>query len=98
LLGRELRIAASRNRRLIQAYAGRSPLRDASIPTGAMAFLPTDMDDFAAASGEGAREHARTVGWSTSEYMPPSSSPSSSAAGCRELGVVPGSRGEQLTD
>jgi hypothetical protein len=28
---RELRIAASRNRRLIQADAGRSPLRDASI-------------------------------------------------------------------
>jgi ubiquinone/menaquinone biosynthesis C-methylase UbiE len=51
----QLRIAASRNPRLIQADAGRLPLQDASVPAVAMTFLHTDVDDFAAAIAEAAR-------------------------------------------
>ncbi len=51
----QLRIAASRSRRLIQADAGRLPLRDGSIPIVAMTFLHTDVTDFAAVISEAAR-------------------------------------------
>jgi ubiquinone/menaquinone biosynthesis C-methylase UbiE len=51
----QLRVAASRNPRLIQADAARLPLRDASIPTIAMTFVHTDVDDFPAVLGEAAR-------------------------------------------
>jgi SAM-dependent methyltransferase len=51
----QLRIAASRNPRVIQADAGRLPLQDASVPAVAMTFLHTDVDDFPAAVGEAAR-------------------------------------------
>lgn len=51
----QLRIAASRNPRLIQADAGRIPLRDASISAVAMTFVHTDVDDFPAVIAEAAR-------------------------------------------
>jgi ubiquinone/menaquinone biosynthesis C-methylase UbiE len=51
----QLRIAGSRNRRLLRADAARLPLRDASIPTVAMTFVHTDVDDFAAVVSEAAR-------------------------------------------
>jgi SAM-dependent methyltransferase len=51
----QLRIAASRNRRLVRADAGRLPLPDASVPAVVMTFLHTDVDDFPAAVAEAAR-------------------------------------------
>jgi SAM-dependent methyltransferase len=49
------RVAASRNPRLVQADAGRLPLRDASVAAVAMTFLHTDVDHFPATIGEAAR-------------------------------------------
>ncbi|HEY6746071.1 MAG TPA: class I SAM-dependent methyltransferase [Mycobacteriales bacterium] len=51
----QLRVAASRNRRLVRADAGRLPLRDASVAVVVMTFLHTDVDDFPATIGEVAR-------------------------------------------
>jgi SAM-dependent methyltransferase len=51
----QLRIAASRNPRLVRADAGRLPLRDASVPAVVMTFVHTDVDDFAAVIAEAAR-------------------------------------------
>lgn len=51
----QLRVAATRNRRLVRADADRLPLRDASVAAVAMTFLHTDVDDFAATLGEVAR-------------------------------------------
>jgi SAM-dependent methyltransferase len=51
----QLRVAASRNRRLVRADAGRLPLRDASVAAVAMTFLHTDVDHFPATLGEAAR-------------------------------------------
>ncbi len=51
----QLRFAASRSPRVIQADAGRLPLSDASVPAVAMTFIHTDVDDFPAAVGEAAR-------------------------------------------
>jgi SAM-dependent methyltransferase len=51
----QLRMAAARNRRLIQADAERLPLRDASVPVVAMTFVHTDVDDFSAVIGEAVR-------------------------------------------
>lgn len=51
----QLRIAARRSPRVIQADARRLPLRDAAIPAIAMTFTHTDVDDFAVAVGEAAR-------------------------------------------
>jgi SAM-dependent methyltransferase len=51
----QLRIAASRNPRVVHADARRLPLRDASIPAIAMTFTHTDVDDFPAALAEAAR-------------------------------------------
>src|SRR6266542_2889988 len=41
----QLRFAASRSPRVIQADAGRLPLSDASVPAVAMTFIHTDGDD-----------------------------------------------------
>jgi ubiquinone/menaquinone biosynthesis C-methylase UbiE len=51
----QLRIAASRNPRLVRADAGRLPLPDASVAAVTMTFLHTDVDHFPAAIGEAAR-------------------------------------------
>jgi ubiquinone/menaquinone biosynthesis C-methylase UbiE len=51
----QLRVAASRDRRLIRADAGRLPLPDASVPAVALTFIHTDVDDFHAVIGEAAR-------------------------------------------
>jgi SAM-dependent methyltransferase len=51
----QLRLAASRNPRLIRADAGRLPLATASVPTVVMTFVHTDLDDFPAAVSEAAR-------------------------------------------
>jgi SAM-dependent methyltransferase len=51
----QLRIAASRNRRLVRADAGRLPLPDGSLPAVVMTFVHTDVDDFPAAVAEAAR-------------------------------------------
>jgi SAM-dependent methyltransferase len=51
----QLRIAASRNRRVIQADAGRLPLAEATVSRIAMTFTHTDVDDFPAAVREAAR-------------------------------------------
>lgn len=50
-----LRVAASRNSRVVRADAGRLPLPDASVSAVAMTFIHTDVDDFAAVVGEAAR-------------------------------------------
>jgi SAM-dependent methyltransferase len=51
----QLRVAAARNPRVIRADAGRLPLPDASVPTVAMTFTHTDVDDFGAVIGEATR-------------------------------------------
>jgi ubiquinone/menaquinone biosynthesis C-methylase UbiE len=51
----QLRIAASRNRRLVRADAARLPLPDASVPAVVMTFIHTDVDDFPATVAEAAR-------------------------------------------
>jgi SAM-dependent methyltransferase len=51
----QLRIAASRNPRVIQADARRLPLPDACVPAVVTTFTHTDVDDFPAAIGEAAR-------------------------------------------
>jgi ubiquinone/menaquinone biosynthesis C-methylase UbiE len=51
----QLRVAATRSRRLVRADAGRLPLRDASVAAVAMTFVHTDVDDFPATIGEAAR-------------------------------------------
>ncbi|WP_213453219.1 class I SAM-dependent methyltransferase [Rhizomonospora bruguierae] len=51
----QLRIAASRNPRLIRADARRLPIATASITTAVMTFVHTDVDDFPAAVAEAAR-------------------------------------------
>jgi SAM-dependent methyltransferase len=51
----QLRVAASRNRRLVQADAGRLPLPDASVSAVAMTFIHSDVDDFHVVVGEVAR-------------------------------------------
>jgi SAM-dependent methyltransferase len=51
----QLRVAATRNPRLIRADARRLPLLDASVPTAVMTFTHTDIDDFPTAVGEVAR-------------------------------------------
>jgi SAM-dependent methyltransferase len=51
----QLRVAASRNRRLARADAGRLPMKDACVPAVVMTFIHTDVDDFAAAVAEAAR-------------------------------------------
>lgn len=51
----QLRVAASRNRRLVQADAGRLPLLDTSVAAVAMTFLHTDLDHFPATIGDAAR-------------------------------------------
>lgn len=48
----QLRVAASRNRRLVLADGRRLPLADASVPAAVMTFTHTDVDDFPAAIGE----------------------------------------------
>ena len=42
----QLRVAATRNRRLVRADAERLPLPDASVGAVAMTFVPTDVDHF----------------------------------------------------
>jgi SAM-dependent methyltransferase len=51
----QLRVAASRSRRVIQADARRLPLRDACVPAVVMTFTHTDVDDFPTAVAEAAR-------------------------------------------
>jgi SAM-dependent methyltransferase len=51
----QLRVVASRNRRLVRADAGHLPLRDASVAAVAMTFLHTDVDHFLTTIGEAAR-------------------------------------------
>jgi SAM-dependent methyltransferase len=51
----QLRVAATRNPRLVRADAGRLPLPDASVAAVAMTFVHTDVDHFGAAIGEAAR-------------------------------------------
>jgi hypothetical protein len=51
----QLRVAASRNPRLIRADAGRLPLQDTSAAAVTMTFLHTDVDHFPATIGEAAR-------------------------------------------
>jgi SAM-dependent methyltransferase len=51
----QLRVAASRNPRVLRADAGRLPLPDASVPAVAMTFIHTDVDDFPSVVGEAVR-------------------------------------------
>jgi SAM-dependent methyltransferase len=51
----QLRIAASRNVRIVRADAARLPLPDASVPAVVMTFIHTDVDDFPATVAEAAR-------------------------------------------
>ncbi|HKT00001.1 MAG TPA: class I SAM-dependent methyltransferase [Rugosimonospora sp.] len=51
----QLRIASSRNPRVLRADARRLPLADACVPAVAMTFTHTDVDDFPAAVAEAAR-------------------------------------------
>jgi SAM-dependent methyltransferase len=51
----QLRIAATRTDRVLQADAARLPLRDASVPLVITTFTHTDVDDFAATIAEAAR-------------------------------------------
>jgi SAM-dependent methyltransferase len=51
----QLRLAAARSPRVIQADAGRLPVRDHSVPAVTMTFTHTDLDDFAATVGEATR-------------------------------------------
>jgi SAM-dependent methyltransferase len=51
----QLRIAATRADRVIQADSGRLPLRDCSIPLAITTFTHTDVDDFPATIAEAAR-------------------------------------------
>jgi SAM-dependent methyltransferase len=51
----QLRIAATRNPRVVRADAARLPLRDASVSAIAMTFIHTDVDDFPAVVAEAAR-------------------------------------------
>lgn len=51
----QLRVAASRNRRLVRGDTRQLPLADASIPAVIMTFTHTDMDDLLIAVGEAAR-------------------------------------------
>jgi ubiquinone/menaquinone biosynthesis C-methylase UbiE len=55
----QLRVAASRNPRLVRADARRLPLANASVPAVVMTFTHTDVDDFPAAVGEAAAASAR---------------------------------------
>jgi SAM-dependent methyltransferase len=51
----QLRIARSRNPRLIRADARRLPLANSSVPAVVMTYIHTDVDDFPAAVSEAAR-------------------------------------------
>jgi SAM-dependent methyltransferase len=51
----QLRIAATRNHRLLRADAARLPLADAAVPAVSMTFIHTDVDDFPAVVAEAAR-------------------------------------------
>jgi SAM-dependent methyltransferase len=51
----QLRLAASRNPRVLRADARRLPLPDASVRTIAMTFVHTDVDDFPGTIAEAAR-------------------------------------------
>ena len=51
----QLRVAATRNPRVVRADAGRLPLADASVPAVVMTFIHTDVDDFPRVVGEAAR-------------------------------------------
>jgi SAM-dependent methyltransferase len=51
----QLRIAANRNPRVIQADARALPVRDASVAVVVMTFIHTDVDDFPAAVAEAVR-------------------------------------------
>ncbi len=51
----QLRVAASRNPRVVRADAGRLPLADASVPAVVMTYIHTDVDDFPRAVAEAAR-------------------------------------------
>jgi SAM-dependent methyltransferase len=51
----QLRIARTRNPRVVRGDAGRLPFADLSIPAVAMTFIHTDVDDFPAAVAEATR-------------------------------------------
>ena len=51
----QLRIARTRNPRVVRADARRLPFADHSIPAATMTFIHTDVDDFPAAVAEAAR-------------------------------------------
>jgi SAM-dependent methyltransferase len=51
----QLRLAASREPRVVRGDARRLPLADASVPVVVMTFTHTDIDDFPAAVAEAAR-------------------------------------------
>ncbi len=51
----QLRLAATRNSRLVLADAAHLPIRDGSFATVVMTFIHSDVDDFAAVIAEAAR-------------------------------------------